>query len=271
MRRGRARQPRHAQLALCRRRSSARRRCSRWSPRRPRYAALSKSSELAAVDVRRSHSVTRAGCDDPEHHPHAPSTTTAPATLGTTAHAESGPLGAVKPPKIPLTAVDPKTPSTPRRRRARRARAARPRPRRRLRRRRWSTAAKNRRRRRSCSTPTRRRTYNPYDYPASGFGDPSLAIDGDPTTAWTAQVDPATAPKMAQGLLIDLKTKQKLAAVQADHLDAGDDGPGLRRQQPHRAGVDHRPAWVRAQPLATSRRSTRAIKLRDANRRRSRS
>ena len=57
-------------------------------------------------------------------------------------------------------------------------------------------------------------TYNPYNYPASGFGDPSLAIDGDPTTGWTAQVDPARAPRLAEGLLIDLKTPQRVAAVQ---------------------------------------------------------
>jgi len=56
-------------------------------------------------------------------------------------------------------------------------------------------------------------TYNPYSYPASGFGDPSRAIDGDTSTAWTAQVNPASAPKMAEGLLIDLKTKQKLSAL----------------------------------------------------------
>ena len=56
-------------------------------------------------------------------------------------------------------------------------------------------------------------TYNPYAFPAAGFGDPSLAIDGDSSTAWTAQVQPSTAPKMAEGLLIDLKTANKLAAV----------------------------------------------------------
>ena len=38
-------------------------------------------------------------------------------------------------------------------------------------------------------------TYNPYGYPASEFGDPSLAIDGDPTTAWTAQVKPDCGPE----------------------------------------------------------------------------
>ena len=56
-------------------------------------------------------------------------------------------------------------------------------------------------------------TYNPYAYPASGFGDPSLTIDGDPTTGWSAQVNPATAPAMAEGVLIDLKATKKLSFV----------------------------------------------------------
>jgi hypothetical protein len=56
-------------------------------------------------------------------------------------------------------------------------------------------------------------TYNPYAYPSTNFGDPSLAIDGDSSTAWTAQVDPSTAPRMAEGLLVDLKSAQKLSAL----------------------------------------------------------
>lgn len=56
-------------------------------------------------------------------------------------------------------------------------------------------------------------TYNPYNYPASNFGDPSLAIDGDPTTGWTALVEPTVAPKLAEGLVIDLNTPRKLSAV----------------------------------------------------------
>ena len=56
-------------------------------------------------------------------------------------------------------------------------------------------------------------TYNPYAYPVGGFGDPSLTIDGDSSTAWTAQVDPAVAPKMAEGVVIDLKTARKLSAL----------------------------------------------------------
>ena len=54
-------------------------------------------------------------------------------------------------------------------------------------------------------------TYNPSNYPATDFGEPELAIDGDPTTAWTAAVQPESAPQMAAGLLIDLKSPQKLS------------------------------------------------------------
>jgi hypothetical protein len=56
-------------------------------------------------------------------------------------------------------------------------------------------------------------TYNPYSYTPSLFGDPSLAIDGEEKTAWTAQVQAASAPKMAEGLVLDLKSAQKLGSV----------------------------------------------------------
>jgi hypothetical protein len=56
-------------------------------------------------------------------------------------------------------------------------------------------------------------TYNPYTYPEAGFGDPALAIDGEALTAWTAQVQPSSAPQMAEGLLIDLKSSMKLGSV----------------------------------------------------------
>ncbi len=55
--------------------------------------------------------------------------------------------------------------------------------------------------------------YNPYSYPASLFGDPSLAIDGEEKTAWTAQIQASSAPKMAEGLVLDLKSPQKLGSV----------------------------------------------------------
>jgi hypothetical protein len=55
--------------------------------------------------------------------------------------------------------------------------------------------------------------YNPYAYAASLFGDPSLTIDGDAKTVWTAQVQPEKAPHMAEGLLLDLKSSQKLGSA----------------------------------------------------------
>jgi hypothetical protein len=56
-------------------------------------------------------------------------------------------------------------------------------------------------------------TYNPSGYPDSRFGDASLATDQDSTTSWTAQVEPSTAPRLAVGLLIDLKAPQKLGTL----------------------------------------------------------
>ncbi len=56
-------------------------------------------------------------------------------------------------------------------------------------------------------------TYNPYAYPAAEFGDPRLVIDGEASTAWTAAVQPAVAPKMAEGLVIDLKTARTVGSV----------------------------------------------------------
>jgi hypothetical protein len=139
---------------------------------------------------------------------------TTPATTPTTAN-PFFPSGTTKPPKIPLTAATPKsssgtkttTPATPG--------GGETAP--------TTTPTKST----AGSTPTTEAqptailldtnaaaTYNPYGYPASDFGDPSLAIDGDASTAWTAQVNPAVAPKMAEGVVIDLKTAQKLSALE---------------------------------------------------------
>jgi hypothetical protein len=63
--------------------------------------------------------------------------------------------------------------------------------------------------------------YNPYAFPASLFGDPSLAIDGEEQTAWTAQVQATVAPKMAEGLVLDLKTPQKLGSAKVKTISTG--------------------------------------------------
>jgi hypothetical protein len=57
-------------------------------------------------------------------------------------------------------------------------------------------------------------TYNPETLPAASFGDPTLAIDGDPSTGWTARVEPATAPKMSAGLLVGLNSLQRVAEIE---------------------------------------------------------
>ncbi|MGH2852985.1 MAG: hypothetical protein ACRDLF_02175 [Solirubrobacteraceae bacterium] len=57
-------------------------------------------------------------------------------------------------------------------------------------------------------------TYNPSEYPPAGFGDPALAIDGEHSTAWTAQVQAASFPNMAEGLLINLRSPTKLGSIE---------------------------------------------------------
>jgi hypothetical protein len=107
-------------------------------------------------------------------------------------------------------------------------------------------------------------TYNPYGYPTSWFGDPSLAIDGETSTAWTAQVNPAVAPKMAEGLTIDLKTAQKVGSVKLITST-----PGMTVQIYGANGATlpasiTAPAWVALSPSLDAKKRTTKIALRDA-------
>ncbi|HEY5261385.1 MAG TPA: hypothetical protein VIJ33_04690 [Solirubrobacteraceae bacterium] len=63
--------------------------------------------------------------------------------------------------------------------------------------------------------------YNPYSFPTSMFGDPSLAIDGEEASAWTAQVQATVAPRMAEGLVLDLKEPQKLGSAKVKTTSIG--------------------------------------------------
>lgn len=172
------------------------------------YAALNRSPRKAAVVTR----TVAAAPVAPAASPAAPVTPATPVTPGSQSAIPAVP---VKPPKIPLTAATPKaattTPATP------------------------TTTTPTTPASKTTPAPSGSEgtgsgegskpaalvldtnaasTYNPYNLPASDFGDPSLAIDGDTTTGWTAQVEPATAPVMAEGLLIDLRIAQKLSAVE---------------------------------------------------------
>ncbi|HEX4188314.1 MAG TPA: hypothetical protein VHY83_10485 [Solirubrobacteraceae bacterium] len=216
------------------------------------YAALSKGKA-------RTVGVTRTVAQVTPPPAVAPGTTTVPPAtvpkVGTpTTIKPSTPLPTTTPPKIPLTAVTPKigTTSTP--------------------------AATN-----PSSTTTTpssgsgesqpqallldtnaAQTYNPYAYPAAGFGDPSLAIDGETATGWTAQVDPAVAPKMAEGLVIDLKSARKISAVALVTTT-----PGMTVQvygtaaQALPASITD-PAWVKLSPSLPVKSKHMRIKLKSA-------
>jgi hypothetical protein len=181
------------------------------------YAALNKGAKTSVVTKTVAATVPTATTPAP--------TATTPAVPGgaaATPKAQGLPgLGAGKPPKIPLTAATPRasspsgtgtgaaettTPTTTTPSTSTTPAGATPG--------KSGTTAKEESQPAAILLDTNAAsTYNPYNLPAADFGDPSLAIDGDPTTAWTAQVDPASAPTMAEGLLIDLKSKQKVSAL----------------------------------------------------------
>jgi len=104
-------------------------------------------------------------------------------------------------------------------------------------------------------------TYNPYNYAASNFGDPSLAIDGDSSTGWTALVEPSVAPKMAEGLVIDLNTPRKLAAVGLSTTTPGMTVQvyGADGEAPPSSITD--PAWVALTPALQVKKKHSRIKL----------
>ena len=157
------------------------------------YAALSKKTRHAPVVTQTVAQVT------PPVTTPLPTTPAVPTTPVT-------PLA--KPPKIPLTASTPKpaattptTPTTPTTTTPSATNTG------------GSSAAEEKQPEALLLDTNAAATYNPYNYPAEWFGDPSLAIDGDDTTGWTAQVNPATSPNLAEGLVIDLKSSHRLAAV----------------------------------------------------------
>jgi hypothetical protein len=104
-------------------------------------------------------------------------------------------------------------------------------------------------------------TYNPYNYAAANFGDPSLAIDGDASTGWTALVEPTVAPKMAEGLVIDLNTPRKLAAVGLRTTTPGMTVQvyGADGQAPPTSITDS--AWVALTPALQTNKKHARIKL----------
>ena len=107
-------------------------------------------------------------------------------------------------------------------------------------------------------------TYNPNHLPESSFGDPSLAVDGDTSTGWTAQVEPATAPNMTVGLLVDLRNTQRLSSIALVTAT-----PGLTLQvygssaETAPASITE-PGWVALSASEVVKKRHSSIKLRDS-------
>lgn len=104
-------------------------------------------------------------------------------------------------------------------------------------------------------------TYNPYNYAASNFGDPSLTIDGDRSTGWTALVEPSVAPKMAEGVVIDLNTPRKLAALALSTTTPGMTVQvyGANGEAPPTSITD--PAWAALSPSFVEQKKHARIKF----------
>jgi hypothetical protein len=104
-------------------------------------------------------------------------------------------------------------------------------------------------------------TYNPYSAPATGFGDPSLAIDGEAKTAWVAPVDPATAPKMAVGLVLDCKSAQKVGSVTVKTATTGITVTVFAANGHNLPASITDPAWKRLSGAKVLKKKTTALKL----------
>ncbi len=236
------------------------------------YAALNKGGAtkphptIVAVAPTTS---TAAATPTPTTTPVTPTPTTpgavtpTPKASGAPATNPLAPTGSANPPKIPLTTPTPKssgTATTPAKTKESSPTATSP-----------SGSKDSGGGTTAESTPTAivldpdaASTYNPYGYPVSGFGDPSLAIDGDTSTEWTAQVNPAVAPKMAEGLVVDLKSTQRVSA-----LEVVTSTPGMSIQiygsssQTVPTSITD-PAWVQLSPYLTVKKRHERIKLKDS-------
>jgi hypothetical protein len=103
--------------------------------------------------------------------------------------------------------------------------------------------------------------YNPYSFPASLFGEPSLAIDGEVSTAWTAQVQTSVAPQMAEGLVLDLKSPQKLGSATVKTTSVGVTVEIYGANGSTLPTTINTPAWTRLAGLKVLKKKTTQLKL----------
>ena len=107
-------------------------------------------------------------------------------------------------------------------------------------------------------------TYNPNGYPASEFGEPSLTIDGETSTGWTAPVEPAIAPKMAVGLVVDLRAPQRLSTLELITSTPGMTVQVLGANASSAPATISDPGWVKLSRSFVQKKRHEAIKLSDS-------
>ncbi len=215
------------------------------------YAALSKGKPA-------THMVTATVA---QVAPPATVTTPAPTTTETPTISKALPLPKIKTPKIPLTPTfTPKTPSTTTPTNTTTTKTG------------TTTTPATSNTGGSSTEPTAitldtnaASTYNPYNYTATNFGDPSLTIDGATSTAWTALVEPTVAPRMAVGVLIDLKAHQKVG-----QMDLVTSTPGMTVQvygtTGHTAPTSITdPAWIALNGPRVTKKKKVKMKLHDSS------
>lgn len=103
--------------------------------------------------------------------------------------------------------------------------------------------------------------YNPYNFPASLFGEPSLAIDGEVSTAWTAQVQASDAPQMAEGLVLDLKSPQKLGSATVKTTTTGATVEIYATNSSVLPTTISSPEWTRLVGLKVLKKKSTSLKL----------
>ncbi len=104
-------------------------------------------------------------------------------------------------------------------------------------------------------------TYNPSGYPDSYFGDPSLAIDGDTTTSWTAQVEPKVAPLMAAGLALDFKNATRLGSLEIVTTTPGMTLEVFGTNASTLPAAITDPAWTKLTPSHLVKKKTATVRL----------
>jgi hypothetical protein len=103
--------------------------------------------------------------------------------------------------------------------------------------------------------------YNPEGLPPADFGEPDLAIDGEAETGWTAAVDPATAPHMTVGLVLDLRTPHHLGSLEILTTSPGTTVAvyGANGQEPPVKLTD--PGWAKLNPGHLLKKQKATMKL----------